>query len=123
MLFRCAACLLTACILLSASSACAVEKKAKQVILQGLNKITAHVSELKGAVGEEMHFGKLTVVAKSCWTAPKSRRPEHAALLEVTEYKNRDMPEKIFSGWMFASSPALSALEHPVYDLKVLRCH
>ena len=96
---------------------------AKSVELRALNKVTARSSAIKGSLLTPMEFGKLTIVVKACWIAPTDRRPEHAALMEVTEAKPGEESEVIFSGWMFASSPALSSLEHPVYDLTVIACH
>lgn len=94
----------------------------RKVELRGLNKVTARVSTLEGRLGEELEFGKLTIVVSACWTAPADKQPEHAALIEITEDKPETGPTTVFSGWMFASSPTLSALEHPVYDISVIAC-
>jgi hypothetical protein len=92
------------------------------VLLQGLDKITARVSTIKVPVGGTVTFGALQIKARACDKHPPEETPEAAAFLEVTEVKPDEKPVPIFSGWMFASSPALSALEHPVYDLIVLDC-
>ena len=94
----------------------------KGVKLQGLNKVTAKVSQLEAPVGTIMRFGNLEIVARECWTAPPDKRPEHAALLEITENVPGEAPKRVSAGWMFASSPAISALEHAVYDITVLEC-
>lgn len=94
----------------------------KSVELRGLNKVTARSSVIKGAINEPLEFGQLTIVPRACWIAPSVKRPEQAALLEITEIKPDEGPRTVFSGWMFASSPALSALEHPVYDITMLGC-
>ena len=92
------------------------------VLLQGLDKITARVSTIKVAVGSTVTFGALQITARACDKHPPEEAPEAAAFLEVVEAKEDEKPVLRFSGWMFASSPALSALEHPVYDLIVLDC-
>lgn len=90
--------------------------------LQGLNKTTARVTEILAPVGTVARFGNLEILARSCWKSASDERDENAALLEVWELKPKEQPAQIFSGWMFASSPALSALEHPVYDITVQGC-
>lgn len=90
--------------------------------LQGMNKVTARVSGIEAPIGSAAHFGNLEIIVRACWKAPPEARPESAALLEIWDMKPGESPEKIFLGWMFASSPGLSALEHPVYDITVLDC-
>lgn len=96
---------------------------AKSVELRGLNKVTARVSTIKGALTDQLSFGNLIITVKSCWSAPAGERPEHAALLHIVENRPGEGQKNVFSGWMFASSPALSALEHPVYDISLIACH
>ena len=90
--------------------------------LQGLDKITARVSAFEVAVGQTARFGTLLITLRACREAPTIEPPEAAAFLEIKEVKPDEQPESLFSGWMFASSPALSALEHPVYDVWVTGC-
>lgn len=92
------------------------------VRLQGLNKVTARISPIDAPFGAVMRFGNLEVIARRCWQAPPEAQPESAALLEIRELKSGEGPVTVFHGWMFASTPALSALEHPVYDVTVLTC-
>lgn len=94
----------------------------KIVVLQGLNKVNAQTSRIDGPVGTVLRFGNLEIVTKSCWSAPKSQRPDHAAMLEITELKPGEDPAKVFHGWMFSSSPSISSMQHPVYDIRVLEC-
>ncbi len=91
-------------------------------VLQGLDKITARVSRFDVAVGETARFGTLLVTLRACREAPPIDPPEAAAFLEIKEVKPGEAPTALFSGWMFASSPALSALEHPIYDVWVTGC-
>ena len=90
--------------------------------LQGLDKITARVSAIEINVGETARFGSLLITLRACREAPPIEPPEAAAFLEIKEVKPGEQPGSVFSGWMFASSPALSALEHPIYDVWVTAC-
>lgn len=95
-------------------------------VLQGLDKITARISPIYATLGLPTYFGSLEIVVRTCRETPPTEPPESAAFLEVRELPlnaDRDHePEVLFSGWMFASSPAVSALEHAVYDLWVVDC-
>jgi len=95
---------------------------ANVAILQGLNKITAKTSEFEIKVDDSVEFGKLTIIIRKCWQAPADQRPESKILLEIYENINEDTKNKIFYGWMFASSPSISSLEHPIYDVTALGC-
>ena len=86
-------------------------------ILQALDKITARVKRLPVHVGQAGTFGTLSILVDACRKAPPEDSPESAAFLKITDGKS-DPAQTIFSGWMFASSPALSALDHPVYDIR-----
>lgn len=94
----------------------------KAVVLGTLDKITARVSELEAPIDEPITFGTLEITARACNSTPPEEPPETSAFLEVREMKRGESPTTVFVGWMFASSPALSALEHPVYDVWVLSC-
>jgi hypothetical protein len=98
----------------------------KVALLQGLDKVTARVSPLRAPIGVPTEFGTLEIVARACRGTPPTEPPESAAFLEIRELPPASEPDapptKLFSGWMFASSPAVSALEHPVYDVWVIGC-
>jgi len=89
---------------------------------QGLNKITAHVSSLILTVGQTSYFGNLEITLHSCWKAPTDQEPESKAFIDILEHVPGEKNRQRFHGWMFASSPALSALEHPVYDITLINC-
>lgn len=93
------------------------------VTLQGLDKITARVSRIEARIGVPVQFGSLAITARACLVTPPTEPPESAAFLEIDYVRpGTEEVRRAFSGWMFASSPALSALEHPVYDVWVLEC-
>ncbi len=97
--------------------------RGETVVLGGLDKITARVSKFEATIDQPVRFGALEIVVRSCDRTPPEEPPESAAFLEIREIKADEQLEiRLFSGWMFASSPALSALEHPIYDIWVLEC-
>jgi hypothetical protein len=95
---------------------------ADTVILQGLDKITGRVSTIEAPVGSPVKFGSLSITARRCERTPPEEPPEATAFLEIVDAKPGEAPVKLFEGWMFSSSPAVSALEHPVYDIWVIDC-
>jgi hypothetical protein len=105
-----------------------IEKLAKKnkrykntAILQGINKITTKISPIKVRIGTIEKFGNLRIKVRACWRAPNDEKPENKVLVKISEISPDDEVE-VFNGWMFSSSPALSALEHPVYDITILEC-
>jgi hypothetical protein len=91
-------------------------------VLQGLDKVTAHAVTIEAPVGRPVRFGTLEIIARSCKKRRPEENPESAAFLDIWELRQNQPAQSIFRGWMFASSPALSAMEHPVYDVRVLDC-
>jgi hypothetical protein len=91
-------------------------------LLEGLDKITARVSKFEAPVGAAVQFGTLAIRVRDCEKSPPEDTPESAAFVEIDETRPGETRNRVFSGWMFASSPALSALEHPVYDVILLDC-
>ena len=91
-------------------------------VLRGLDKVTARVTTLNAPVGETIPFGALEITVRTCDKRPPEEPPESAVFLEITEIRVGNPSIDLFHGWMFASSPALSAMDHPVYDVWVLDC-
>ena len=91
-------------------------------VLQGLNKVTARVSTFPAPIGRTVKFGTLEIIARTCDKRPPEETPESAAFLDVWEVRPGEPAASVYRGWMFASSPALAAMEHPVYDVWVLDC-
>ena len=93
------------------------------VRLEALDKVTGRVSSVEAPVDRPIRFGTLDVRLRACRRRPPELPPDSAAYLEIDERKRPETPPStLFRGWMFASSPGLSALEHPVYDVIVLDC-
>lgn len=91
-------------------------------VLQGMDKVTARVSTIEAPVGDTVRFGALEIIARVCDKRPPEETPESAVFLDIWEVREGEPAVDLFRGWMFASSPALSAMEHPVYDVWVLDC-
>lgn len=91
-------------------------------VLQGLDKVTARISEFRADIGESVTFGTLEITARACVKKPPDEPPESSVFLEIREKQKGEQVKLLFSGWMFASTPGLSALQHPVYDVWVLDC-
>jgi|TARA_B110000483_G_C17960413_1_gene451804 hypothetical protein len=101
----------------------AVPAMAQQTaVLQGLNKITARVSTIEAPIDQAVRFGTLDITVKRCSKRPPEETPESTAYLEIRERRSGERSVDLFAGWMFASSPAVSSMEHPVYDVWVIDC-
>ena len=89
-----------------------------------LDKITARTKNIEINLNEETTLGSLIINLKSCQNRPPDFLPESAAYVEIFDTLNQSLEEKnlVFSGWMFSCSPAISALEHPVYDISLVSC-
>lgn len=93
--------------------------------VQILNKNTAKTQDQKIAIGTSFKYGNIIITPHKCWQAPLTKKPDSKILLEVDEINLKDDNEinNIFLGWMIASSPSISGLEHPIYDITALNCN
>lgn len=92
------------------------------VALEGLDKVTGRVVQFEVPVGDVVSFGTFDVTAQTCTKTPPEELPETTAYLEIWDTPPGGQRAPVFSGWMFASSPGLSAVSHPVYDVWVVDC-
>ena len=90
--------------------------------LQGLDKVTARTQRFYAPVGEATRFGTLEITVGDCLVNTPDAPPKSVAYLTIVDHKPGQPAEKLFAGWMFASTPSLSALDHGVYDVRVLAC-
>lgn len=109
-------------ILFFVSKGVAQQESAPVVVLSALDKITTQLSTIEIRQDETVRFGTLDITLRYCRRNPPEDTPESVAFLEITDIGHNNQNRKVFSGWMFASSPALSPLEHPVYDVWVKDC-
>jgi len=94
--------------------------------LQSIDKVTARTLTFEVNVGATVKFGSLYIKLQACRKAPDIEEPESAAFMQIWEVSDEDTEKEkanwVYSGWMFASSPGLSAMDHPIYDVWVLEC-
>jgi hypothetical protein len=91
-------------------------------VLQGLDKITARITTIDAPVGQPVRFGTLDITVRRCHKRPPEETPETTVYLQIRELRLGETVQDLFAGWMFASSPAVSSMEHPVYDVWVVDC-
>ena len=94
----------------------------KSAMFSGLDKITGRIITFDAAVGETVQFGALQVTPRICYTRPPTESPNTDAFIEVDEVTLQGDVKRIFTGWMFAASPGLHAVEHPIYDVWLTDC-
>jgi hypothetical protein len=93
-----------------------------RAVFSGLDKITGRIISFDAAIGETVQFGALQVTARACYTRPPTEATNTDAFVEVDEVTLQGEIKRIFTGWMFASSPGLHAVEHPIYDVWLTDC-
>jgi hypothetical protein len=103
-------------------SSAAPEGQRRAVMLQGLDKVTTRTRRFPAVIGETVEFGTLRITASECLVNVPEAPAEAAAYLTIVDNKPGQAPETLFTGWMFASSPGLSALDSSVYDIWVVAC-
>jgi len=94
----------------------------KGALFSGLDKITGRIITFDAAVGETVQFGALQVTPRICYTRPPTETSNTDAFIEVDEVTLQGEVKRIFTGWVFASSPGLHAVEHPIYDVWLTDC-
>jgi hypothetical protein len=114
----------TACalVLLSAMPAAAQRIENSVAVFAALDKVTAKISRLEVPLNETRTFGALKVTARACYTRAPTEPPKTTTFVEVDETQLDGKEKRIFSGWMFADSPGLNAVEHPVFDVWLTDC-
>ena len=94
----------------------------KQAVFAGLDKITGRIIKFDADMGETVQFGALRVKPQACYTRPSTEAANTDAFVEVDEITLQGEVKRIFSGWMFAASPGLHGVEHPIYDIWLTDC-
>jgi hypothetical protein len=90
--------------------------------LQALDKVTARVITLRAALNQPERFGTLTISVRACNARPPDEVPDAAAWMEITDSRAPANGAAVFRGWMFANSPGVNMLQHPVYDIRLMEC-
>ncbi|MEA2890185.1 MAG: hypothetical protein QOI05_978 [Bradyrhizobium sp.] len=94
----------------------------KKASFSGLDKITGRIINFDADIGETVQFGALRVKTDACYTRPATETTNTDAFVEVDEITLQGEVKRIFSGWMFAASPGLHGVEHPIYDIWLTDC-
>ncbi|WP_371929622.1 DUF2155 domain-containing protein [Phyllobacterium sp. 21LDTY02-6] len=107
-----------------AGAGLAADEKIKNpiAVFSGLDKITGRITTFDVYIDETVQFGALQLTPRVCYTRPDTEAPKTDTFVEVDEITLDRKIRKIFSGWMFADSPGLNAVEHPVYDVWLKTC-
>jgi hypothetical protein len=88
----------------------------------GLDKITGRITNFDVYMDETVQFGALQITPRVCYTRPPTETQRTSVFIEVDQVSMKGGSERIFTGWMFADSPALNAIDHPVYDIWLVDC-
>ena len=88
----------------------------------GLDKVTARVTTFDVYIDETVQFGALQITPRACYTRPTTEVQRTSVFIEVDQVSLKGTMTRIFTGWMFADSPALNAIDHPVYDIWLVDC-
>jgi hypothetical protein len=91
-------------------------------VFSGLDKITGRTIAFEASMGETVQFGSLQITERACYTRPATEAPQTTSFVEVDEVDADKKYKRIFSGWMFAASPGLHGIEHPIYDIWLTDC-
>lgn len=100
----------------------AADIEGSSVTLRGVDKVTGRTNTTEVEIGSPITVGDIRITLERCLKSPPEETPENAAFLFIEEIKG-EITNTIFNGWMFSSNPALSAMEHPIYDIWVLECN
>jgi hypothetical protein len=108
---------------LSCASHAAAQRIDNQVaIFSALDKVTARISRFEAPLGETVKFGSLKITPRVCYSRPATEQPKTTTFVEVEETLLNGQNKRLFTGWMFAESPGLHAVEHPVFDVWLTEC-
>lgn len=91
-------------------------------VFAALDKVTGTITTREVAIDATTTFGTLTLRPRVCYSRPATEEPKTTAFVEIDEAEVNGTLKRVFTGWMFAESPALNALEHPVYDVWLAGC-
>jgi hypothetical protein len=91
-------------------------------VFNGLDKITGRIISFEVAINETVQFGALQITPRVCYSRPPTDAPQTDAFAQVDEIDELKQMKRIFSGWMFADSPGLHGVEHPIFDIWLTAC-
>jgi hypothetical protein len=91
-------------------------------VFNGLDKITGRIISFEVAINETVQFGALQITPRVCYSRPPTDAPQTDSFAQVDEIDEQKQIKRIFSGWMFADSPGLHGVEHPIFDIWLTAC-
>jgi hypothetical protein len=91
-------------------------------VFDGLDKITGRIISFEVGINETVQFGALQITPRVCYSRPPTDAPQTDAFAQVDEIDEQKQIKRIFSGWMFADSPGLHGVEHPIFDIWLTSC-
>jgi len=112
----------TLCLAGFAAAALADKITHPTAVFEGLDKITGRIISFEVAIGETVQFGTLQITPHVCYSRPATEAPQTDVFAQVDEIDEQKQEKLIFSGWMFADSPGLHGIEHPIYDIWLKDC-
>jgi len=98
-------------------------KGGTELQLRGLEKITGRPTNITAPIGKPVQFATLTITARFCYSTPPSETPETTAFVQIEDHRPDQPAKRVFSGWLYGSSPGLNGVEHPLYDVWVISCN
>ena len=99
------------------------ERLSNQVaVFAALDKVTARIKSVEAPINQPVEFGALKITARACYSRPSTERPKTTVFVEIDETQLDGSVTRLFTGWMFAESPGLNAVEHPVFDVWLTGC-
>ncbi len=94
----------------------------KIAVFAALDKVTARIKRLEVPIDTTIKFGSLKVTPRACFSRPSTETPKTTSFVEVDEILLENKEKRLFTGWMFAESPGISGVEHPVFDVWLTGC-
>ncbi len=110
------------CLIIVPTNTLAEKIENEIAVFAALDKVTARISKLEVELGDTKVFGALRITPRICYTRPPTEPPLTSSFVEVEEIKLDGAVSKLFTGWMFAQSPGLHGVEHPVFDVWLINC-
>lgn len=106
----------------TAAPATAERMENEVAVFAALDKVTARIKKIPVPLNQTERFGSLKITPRVCYSRPPTEPPKTTTFVEVDEVKLDGQEQRIFTGWMFAESPGLNAVEHPVFDIWLTGC-
>ena len=98
-------------------------RRAPRCSCAGWKKSPGRPTDIVAPIGKPVKFATLTITARYCYSTPPSETPETAAFVQIDDQRPEQGQKRVFSGWMYASSPGLNGMEHPLYDVWAISCN